>query len=145
MVEEKLDNVKKESYPEHLIRRGKKRVIQKQKVRVDCLRFLDESKHLIEEVFGEVALEMKKKSRVESIVKCRYAVFYALNSVGWSKISIGWSFGKDHSTVIHGLESIVGVMDLVNDGYAAPEDREWVVKAKWLARKFKQKKDYDNV
>jgi hypothetical protein len=142
MVEEKLDNVKESNKSIAYKLENKKK---KYKSRWECLCFLDESKHLIESVFGKTALDIQKKTRVKRIVQCRHAVFYALNSLNFSKTSIGWAFDRDHSTIIHGLESIVGVMDLVNDGYAAPEDREWVVKAKWLARKFKQKKDYDNV
>lgn len=142
MVEEKLDNVKRTNKAIAYEYENKKK---KYKSRWECLCFLEDNKHFIESVFGEVSLNIHKKTRVKEIVQCRYAIFYALKSLDFSKISIGWAFGKDHSTVIHGLESIVGVMDLVNDGYAAPEDREWVVKAKWLARKFKQKKDYDNV
>lgn len=67
----------------------------------------------IESLLGIVADEflihpkvLLGRSRVQPVATARQAVFLILKGAGWSLTSIGDALDRNHTTVLHGIESI---------------------------------------
>lgn len=52
---------------------------------------------------GCTLTEVLGRSRFDRVVRPRHEAFLALSERGWSLTRIGRLFGRDHSTVAHGL------------------------------------------
>ncbi len=62
--------------------------------------------------FGVNPIEVYKVSRKSDVVLIRHIVFYVLRKEKYTLNSIGEHFGKDHSTIIHGIKSIENYLSI---------------------------------
>lgn len=77
---------------------------------VDKLRFIE---NIVATHFGETIEGIKMKSRVRRKVLCRHICFYLMrNHTNLSLKEIGqrYSYSSDHTTVIHGINTIKDLM-----------------------------------
>lgn len=85
--------------------------------------------------------QLKSKTRLKEIVKYRHiAYFIACKHTELGLKQIGQEFGgRDHSTVIHGRDTVKGLIDLFwkNPMLVSPEDKEIIDLAQRLDHKFK--------
>lgn len=58
------------------------------------------------------AYKLKSKSRVKEFTHARYVIFYFLRKFANMTLkSVGLLFNRDHTTVIHGLETLQDIID----------------------------------
>lgn len=63
-------------------------------------------------VWGVRAEEMLSRDKSHEVVMARFAVMFALRTLfGWTFPRIGKALGRDHGTVIYGVEQVQNIID----------------------------------
>ena len=69
---------------------------------------LNSAEYFVYDSFGVDRKLLYSKTRSSEVVKSRFIVWYVLNKVfTWNINTIARNFGKNHSTVIHGVNFVV--------------------------------------
>jgi len=76
---------------------------------------LDELKKITADFFNIPVSKLEKRSNERGIVEARFFLFYYANKIQHHTLkSIGESFNKDHTTVIHGIKTITDLAKIDN-------------------------------
>lgn len=58
---------------------------------------------LCAELFDVSVSDIMSRRRMSPIIEARFALYAALRQRGWSYLRIGMFFGRDHTTILHGV------------------------------------------